>query len=155
MSAVVLMLAEYQGMQITFTEDGWFRTGDQGILDAGRLSISGRVKNVIVLSSGHKVAPEPIEEALKAELPAADQIVVLGHERKALVALVAGAVDRADVDRAIATVNASLPHYRRITGVHHHPTALTPESGLLTANAKLKRPAIEAHFREPLAALYP
>ncbi len=137
-----------------FTDDGWFRTGDQGVLDGGRLSISGRVKNVIVLSSGHKVAPEPIEEALKAELPAADQIVVLGHERKALVALVAGSVDRADVDRAIAAVNSGLPHYRRIAGVHLHPTALTPESGLLTANAKLKRPTIEAHFREPIAALY-
>ena len=53
-------------------QDGWFHTGDQGERNArGKWRISGRVKNLIVLNSGHKVAPEPMEEKMARLLPAA------------------------------------------------------------------------------------
>jgi long-chain acyl-CoA synthetase len=137
-----------------FTADGWFRTGDQASLDHGRVRISGRVKSVLVLASGHKVAPEPIEEQLRAELPAAGNIVVVGHDRKALAALIAGRLDRAEVDAAIGRLNAQLPHYRRIAAFHLHPVPFDPESGLVTANQKLKRKEIDARFAAEIDALY-
>src|SRR5436853_412438 len=62
---------------------GWFHTGDQGERNArGKWRISGRIKNLIVLNSGHKVAPEPMEEKIAGLLPAAQQVVSVGHGRR-------------------------------------------------------------------------
>ena len=56
---------------------GWFHTGDQGEVDAsGNWRITGRMKNLIILNSGHNVAPEPIEEKLAQHLPDAQQVVL-------------------------------------------------------------------------------
>ncbi|TVQ97070.1 MAG: hypothetical protein EA398_15110 [Deltaproteobacteria bacterium] len=133
----------------------WFRTGDQAELDAeGRLRVIGRVKNVLVPSSGHNVPPEPIEEALQEALPAAEHIVVLGHGRPHLVALVTGPVTDADIQAALDAVNPTLPHYRRVRAFHRSAEPLTPENGLLTANQKLRRTVIAAHFAPALDALY-
>src|SRR5436853_2279817 len=64
-------------------QDGWFHTGDQGERNArGKWRISGRIKNLIVLNSGHKVAPEPMEEKIAGLLPAAQQVVSVGHGRR-------------------------------------------------------------------------
>ena len=70
-------------------EDGWFHTGDQGEADAsGNWRITGRLKNLIILSSGHNVAPEPLEETLAARLPEAQQVVLVGNQRAFLSALI-------------------------------------------------------------------
>lgn len=51
-------------------QDGWFHTGDQGEVNAsGNWRIVGRIKNLIILNSGHNIAPEPIEDKLLALLP--------------------------------------------------------------------------------------
>ncbi|AKF06331.1 AMP-dependent synthetase/ligase [Sandaracinus amylolyticus] len=138
-----------------FTDDGWFRTGDQATIDTrGLLRIIGRVKNILVPSSGHNVAPEPIEQMIMERVPSASHAVVIGHGRPYLVALLAGTGDRAAIDRAIDEVNEALPHYRRIRKVHVHDDPLTIESGMLTANQKLRRHEIEAHFAREIDALY-
>ena len=73
--------------------DGWFHTGDQGEKNAhGNWRIIGRVKNLIILNSGHKIPPEPIEDKLAQFLPGAQHIVIVGNGRGYLCALVTGPV---------------------------------------------------------------
>jgi long-chain acyl-CoA synthetase len=135
--------------------DGWFHSGDQGELNAnGNWRIIGRIKNLLVLSSGHNVAPEPVEEKLQAALPGAQQVVLIGHGRSYLIAIVAGEVNRADVAKEIETMNADQPHYKRIHGFHVEPQAFTMESGLMTANGKLRRNAITEYLAPQIEALY-
>jgi long-chain acyl-CoA synthetase len=135
--------------------DGWFHSGDQGEVNPnGNWRIIGRIKNLLVLSSGHNVAPEPIEEELQAALPRAQQVVLIGHGRSYLIAIVAGEVNRADVMKEIETMNADQPHYKRIHGFHVEPQAFTMESGLMTANGKLRRNAISEYFAPQIEAIY-
>ncbi len=69
-------------------EDGWFHTGDIGIIDEdGFVKITDRKKNIIVLSNGKNVAPQPIESTL-VQSPFISQIMVIGSERKNLAALI-------------------------------------------------------------------
>ena len=69
-------------------EEGWFYTGDIGIIDAdGFVKITDRKKNIIVLSNGKNVAPQPIESEL-VQSPFIDQIMLVGNERKNLAALI-------------------------------------------------------------------
>lgn len=135
--------------------NGWFHTGDQGdVDDTNNWSIIGRVKNIIVLSSGHNVAPEPIEEMMRRAIPGAQQVVLMGHGRSFLSAIITGDVSSALVEAALERVNEQLPHYKRIRAFHLHPGPFTIESGLLTANGKLKRDVIAARFQPEIEALY-
>jgi long-chain acyl-CoA synthetase len=148
-------------------EGGWFHTGDQGEVDAnGNWRITGRLKNLIVLNSGHNVAPEPLEQALAERLPEAQQVMLLGNQRSFLAALVttAGAngshgglrTDASDghIQSVVDAVNAGLPHYKQIRAFHVVPEPFSIENGLLTANGKLKRDAISARFAAEIERLY-
>jgi long-chain acyl-CoA synthetase len=140
-------------------EGGWFHTGDQGEVDSsGNWSITGRLKNLIILNSGHNVAPEPLEHALARRLPEAEQVVLLGNQRSFLAALVtAGAANGLNTERiqaAIDALNAGQPHYKQIRGFHLVPEPFGIENGLLTANGKLKRDAIAAKFMAEIEELY-
>jgi long-chain acyl-CoA synthetase len=134
---------------------GAFHTGDQGEVNSrGNWRISGRIKNLIILNSGHNVAPEPIEEKIAQHLPGAQQIVVVGNGRGYLSLLVTGSVDSKTVQAALDTVNSELPHYRQIRNFTILKEALTPESGLLTAMGKIKRDAINTKFRDEIDRMY-
>lgn len=136
-------------------QGGWLCTGDQAERDpAGNLKIIGRVKNILVPESGHNIAPEPIEQKVLEHLPGAEQAVLIGHARPYLALIVTGKVDGAAIQRAIDIVNAEVPHYRKIRKFHHVAEPFTIESGLLTANSKLRRRVIENHFRAALDQLY-
>jgi long-chain acyl-CoA synthetase len=133
----------------------WLRTGDLGEIDEkGDWAIIGRIKNLIILNSGHNIAPEPIEEKVMFNLPGAQQCVVMGNGRSFLSALITGDVTRRQVEKSLETVNRQLPHYKRIHAFHIDKDPLTIESGLLTANGKLKRDAIAAHFVDEIEELY-
>ena len=135
--------------------DGWLHTGDQGAVNAaGNWRIIGRIKNLLVLNTGHKFAPEPIEDKLAQLLPAAQQIVLIGNARSFVTMLVAGKVEPAAVQSAIEALNPELPHYRQIRAFRILPDAFTPESGLLTANGKLKRDAIAARYDAEINSMY-
>ena len=135
--------------------DGWFHTGDQGEINArGNWRIIGRIKNLIVLNTGHKFAPEPIEDQLAQLLPGAQQIVLVGNARSYVCALVTGNAERSAVQAAIDTINRDLPHYRQIRNFKILPEALAPESGLLTAMGKIKRDAIAKRYDPEISSMY-
>ena len=133
----------------------WFHTGDQGEQTAaGNWRIIGRLKNLLILSSGHNIAPEPLEEQILRSISGAQQVVLFGNGRSYLTALLTGDVSGEAADTAIARLNATLPHYRQIRAIHIERQPLTIESGLLTANGKLRRAAIAAHFSDAIEAMY-
>lgn len=136
-------------------EGGWLHTGDQGEVSVrGNWRISGRLKNLIILNSGHNIAPEPIEEKLQALAPDAQQIVLVGNGRGYLCALVTGSLNPRDVQAAVDQVNVSLPHYRQVRNFTVLSEAFSAENGLLTANGKLRREAIAARFAKEIAEMY-
>ena len=114
--------------------DDWFHTGDQGDVDArGNWRVTGRLKNLIILNSGHNIAPEPIEDELLRTLRGAQQVVLVGNGRSFLAAIIAGEVARAEIESQMERLNATLPHYRKIRMFHVEQQAFTVENGLLTA----------------------
>jgi long-chain acyl-CoA synthetase len=142
-------------------EGGWFHTGDQGeVSPEGNWRIIGRVKNLIILNSGHNIAPEPIEEELKKLVPAAEHVVLVGNNRGYLAAIFASGAGSAnglhsgEAQGAIDRVNQSLPHYRQIRAFCISTEPFSIDNGLLTANGKLKRDAIASRLREPIEDLY-
>ena len=142
-------------------ENGWFHTGDQGEVNAeGNWRIIGRVKNLIILNSGHNIAPEPIEEELKKLVPAAEHVVLVGNDRSYLAAIFASGAGSANglyatqAQQALDRVNQSLPHYRQIRAFFVSTVPFSIENGLLTANGKLKRDVITERLREAIEELY-
>jgi long-chain acyl-CoA synthetase len=135
--------------------DGYFHTGDQAELDAdGCVKIIGRLKDVIVPESGHNVAPAPIEDRLQRAAAGIEQVVVVGHGRPFLTALVTGSISAAELEAVRELVNAELPHYQRLRKAQRVAEPFSPDNGLLTANQKLRRGAIELHYREAIEEMY-
>jgi long-chain acyl-CoA synthetase len=136
-----------------FTPDGWYRTGDIGHLDdAGRLILSGRVKDIIVLPNGFNVYPEDIENALRIAgvrdsvvietQPGRIEAVVLGSAAGA-----PGAVEATDpgelrgrIDAAVKAANATLGPNQRIAGWRLWPDEDFPRTHTL----KIKRSQVRA-----------
>jgi long-chain acyl-CoA synthetase len=135
--------------------DGWFHTGDQGEMDAaGNWRIVGRIKNLIVLGSGHKIAPETIEEGIARHLPGAAQVVVVGNGRGYLSAIVTGKVTAGDAQTALDAVNPQFPHYKQVRAFVLRPEPFSIENGLLTANGKLKRDLISTRMKSEIEEMY-
>jgi long-chain acyl-CoA synthetase len=158
---------------------GWLHTGDVGRLDEdGYLFIDGRVDDLLVLSTGCKISPSTIELELLDE-PLIQQILVIGHGRKHLAALIVPNPDalRGEIlGRSIAVSSreqalihpAVLDLYRAcIAGrLEGHPPqeqlreialverGWTVESGEMTASLKLKRDIIQQNFAAEIERLY-
>jgi long-chain acyl-CoA synthetase len=126
-----------------FTEDGWYRTGDLGHLDeVGRLVLSGRIKDIIVLPNGFNVYPEDIENALRIAglrdaiavetAPGRIEAIVLGLEDEEPGAL------QTRVTAAVKAANATLGPNQRIAGWRLWPTEDFPRTHTL----KIKRDPI-------------
>jgi long-chain acyl-CoA synthetase len=133
---------------------GWFHTGDMAELTPdGDLKIVGRLKDLLVPESGHNVAPGPLEEKLASLVPGA-QVMLVGHARPYLSAIFAGQAEPSAVQSAIDALNQDLPHYRRVRKFYLAPEPFSVENGLLTANQKLKRNAVEKHYASQIDGLY-
>lgn len=144
-----------------FTPDGFFHTGDRGELDeAGRLRITGRVKELFKTSKGKYVAPVPIENRLGAH-PFVEAICVTGHGEPQPFALLMLAADKyrqaqadaavhAQLDRELSglleQVNASLEDHEQVDYLVVAKEPWTIESGLLTPTMKIRRSQIENRY---------
>ncbi len=126
-----VMIGYYKSPEATaeaFTEDGWFRTGDIGYMDKdGYIFITGRKKNVIILSNGKNVFPEELEEHLSA-VPCILETVVLTRENdlgeQTITAIVVPNMDifrdstkeeiYAEIKNAVNNINKTLPSFKQI-----------------------------------------
>ncbi len=165
--------------EAAFTDDGYFRTGDIGDLDAdGYLRITDRKKNIIITAGGKNIAPQPIENLLK-EHPLIGQAMVVGDRQPYLVALLTldhevlpeWGADRGLTDctpQALAEhpeilaalaehvelVNTQVARYQSLKTWRLLPVAFVPENGYLTPTLKLKRRSIVQDFGDVIDALY-
>jgi long-chain acyl-CoA synthetase len=140
-------------------EGGWFHTGDQGEVDAnGHWRLTGRLKNLIVLNSGHKVPPEPLELELAQSLPDTQHVVLVGNQRSFLSALLVvnsgNGTNETSIQSAIDFVNADLPHYKQVRAFKVISEPFSSENGLLTSMGKLKRDTIATRFATEIEEMY-
>jgi len=146
----------YLGEQPRVPDEAW-RTGDLGAIDAeGYVYVRGRLRNVFITSYGRNVAPEWVEREIAQRLPQRS-VLVHGEARPYAVALVGGVQDDAEeqrIERVIAVANAELPDYARVRRWARVPEPFTFANGLVTANGRLRRPAIVERHRALLDALY-
>jgi long-chain acyl-CoA synthetase len=157
--------------------DGWLHTGDLAELQDGYVAIRGRLKDILVTSTGHKVPPADMEMALTMD-PLIAQAMVVGEGRSHIAALLVLApepwerlstgrgLDPTDPDALtnpgileqvlslVADRLAAFPGYAQVRTVHLSLSPWTVENGLMTPTMKIKRPALEEHFSGVIDTLY-
>jgi long-chain acyl-CoA synthetase len=156
-----------------FAADGWFRTGDVGVMEDDFLRIVDRKKDLIITAGGKNVAPQKLENALKAHSPLLGQVVVFGDKRSHCVALItpsepaarefghgdlaAAATSpglRAAVERAVAEVNGTLASYETVKSFAILPVDFSEAGGELTPSLKVKRDVVATKFAKEIVTLY-
>jgi long-subunit acyl-CoA synthetase (AMP-forming) len=136
------------------SESDWVETGDIGHQDAaGFVFLSGRKKDMFVTAYGRNVAPEWVERELGL-MPAIAQAAVFGEARPFNCAVLVTAAGDAEVDAALAQVNAALPDYARVSRWIRADGAFSTQNDQLTPNGRLRRKRVEAVYGARLAALY-
>lgn len=164
----------------SFTEDGWFRTGDIGSLDEeGYLTITGRKKEILVTASGKNVSPGQLEDQIRSDA-IISQVIVVGDARPFVAALVTldpetlpAWLDRkniptdtpmnelaahpeviAHVQAVIDRANESVSRAESIREFRVLEDDLTIESGHLTPSMKIRRADVMRDYAEAVDALY-
>lgn len=163
----------------TFTEDGWLRTGDVGRMDnEGYLTITGRLKDIIITAGGKNITPAEIENRLKFS-PYISDAVVIGDKRKFLTCLIM--IDQENVEKfaqdrrvpfsnyaslcaakevqalireIIDEVNADFARVEQIKDFRLIDVLLTAEDDELTPTMKLKRSFVETKHEDLIGQMY-
>jgi len=155
--------------------DGWLRTGDQADIRDGRLRILGRIKELIVTSTGEKIAPADIEQAILAD-PLFEQAFAFGDDKPFIACAVvlgaggwtrlaaehgldaeadwSGPVVAALVQERIRILTQDLPRHAQPKAVIVTLAPWTAENSLLTPTLKLKRLNLARHFAAGMAGIY-
>ncbi len=162
---------------LCWTADGWFRTGDRGVLDSeGYLTLTGRLKELFKTSTGKYISPLPIEQSLTRHA-LIEHAVVIAENRKYAVALlfldhnqaryylrvkeydpqkaVRSRRIQARIEQYIRSMNRRFNEWERVKKWVILADILTPESGMLTPTLKVRRHEVESHFTPLLTTLYP
>jgi long-chain acyl-CoA synthetase len=176
-----IMLGYWRNQDATnaaIDSNGYFHTGDIAQLkESGHLTIVGRIKEILVLSTGEKVPPQDIELAIAAN-PLFEQVMVVGEGRPYLAALVVlnrllwqklAAGHGLDTDQVefvtgkhveaillseIARLTTRFPAYAQIRRVYASLYAWKTQEGLITTTIKLRRMEILGKFRKEVELLY-
>ncbi len=158
-------------------DGGWFHTGDLARIDAdGHITITGRLKEIIVLSTGEKIPPEDLEIAITVN-PLFEQAMVVGEGHPYLAALVtlngaeweklAGELHLAPGERTLADQQVEevllteiarrlvrFPGYAQVRRVHATLSPWNVEDGLITSTLKLRRRELLETYAQEVASLY-
>jgi long-chain acyl-CoA synthetase len=137
-------------------EGGWFHTGDIGEIDAdGFLRITDRKKDLIVTSGGKKIAPQPIQNALKKS-PRIVEAIVIGDGRKYATALIvpANGATREAIAADVDAVNKELASYETIKRFELIANDLTVENGSLSQKLEVKRKVVSDRYRDLIEKMY-
>jgi long-chain acyl-CoA synthetase len=162
-----------------FTKDGWFHTGDIGEFDEdGFLKITDRKKDLIKTAGGKYVAPQPIENSIKAKSPLISQAVVIGDMRPYCVALITLNKDEVlkfaearglekdynklveskeiynEIQKVIDEVNKNLASFETIKKFRIIAEDFTIEDGSLTPTLKVKRKTIMQRYKNIIDEMY-
>ncbi|WP_295580073.1 long-chain fatty acid--CoA ligase [uncultured Lamprocystis sp.] len=159
------------------THDGWLHTGDQARIADGHIFITGRLKDILVLSNGEKVPPADMEMALALD-PLFEQAIVLGEGRSYLTALLVlnadlwtGLAQELGLDpespksledphllkemlKRVRLTLKDFPGYAKIRRAALSLEPWTVENGLLTPTLKVKRNQVMAHHRAAIEEMY-
>lgn len=160
------------------TDDGWFHTGDIGVLEDGFLRITDRKKDIIVTAGGKNIAPQPIENMLKTN-KYVSQAVMLGDKRKFPVVLIVPDWDplekwaarnqivwtsraelmnmptiQAKVEKEVQEQLKGLASYEMPKKVKLIEHDFSIERGELTPTLKVKRRVIDQTYKAQIDALY-
>lgn len=158
--------------------DGWFHTGDIGVLDEdGYLRITDRKKDLIVTSGGKNIAPQPLESALKLS-PLIEQAVVIGDKHNFISALLAPPWEtveewagargwdtdpiklsmdpkfHAAVEKEVARQLEDFAHYEKVKKFVILPELLSIEGGELTPSMKVKRKVVNEKYAAQIDSIY-
>lgn len=154
--------------------DGWLHTGDQARIEDGRIYITGRIKEIIVTSTGEKVSPGDLETAILADTLFVNAMVlgenrpylavvaaldpeIWAREKKALANQAEPELTKAEADFLLARIREAVkmfPAYATPRAVAWTTEPWTVESTLVTPTLKNKRLNIEARFAEEIERLY-
>ena len=149
-------------------DDGWLRTGDIGRIDEdGFLTITDRKKDILVTAGGKNVAPQNLENELKAS-KYVSQALVVGDRRPYIAALIT--LDQAEIDevargrrrgrrgaRPGRSSTASTREHSRFEQIKRFeilPRDFSAEEGEVTPTLKLRRRVVQEHFADEIERLY-
>ena len=153
-----------EATRAAFTDDGWFRTGDVGEIDAdGFVRITDRKKDLIITAGGKNIAPQNLENAVKAHREIS-QALVVGDRRPYVAALVTLDPDttrgltpeqaQRRVQEIVDDVNRDRARVEQIKRFRILDRDFTQDEGELTPTLKLKRRVVQERYADEIEALY-